>query len=85
MIVVDYDQFSLSIKVDPQLSQDLHKQDWCTIGQHARAYPTLFQHFIHMLLHKIKFICTELILFMVQGWYIFINKVNGIVKRVMWS
>ena len=23
MIVVDYDQFSLSIKVDPQLSQDL--------------------------------------------------------------
>ena len=24
MIIVDYDQFSLSIKFDPQLSQDLH-------------------------------------------------------------
>ena len=85
MIVVDYDQFSLSIKVDPQLSQDLRKQDWCTVGQHARVYPTLFQHFIHMLLHNIRFICAELILLIVRGWCILFNKANGTVRWAMWS
>ena len=46
-----------------QLSRFLaYKQDWRTIGQHARAYPALFQHFSNVLLHNIKLACAKLIL-----------------------
>ena len=41
-----------------------YKQYWCTVGQYARAYPALFQHFIDVLLHNIEFVCAKLVLLM---------------------
>ena len=75
-------------KVDThmQLSRFLaYKQDWHTIGQHVRMYATLFQHFIYMLRHNIEFVHTKSILLTAWWWCTFINKVNGMVKRTMWS
>ena len=63
----------------------VYKQDRCTVGRYARAYPAFFQYFIYMLLHNIQFIHAKLVLLMVWGWCIFVNKVNGMVKRTMWS
>ena len=63
----------------------MYKQYRCTVGQYARAYPALFQHFINVLLHNIKFVRAKPVLLMAWGWCIFINKVNGMVKCMMWS
>ena len=62
-----------------------YKQHRRTIGQYARAYPALFQHFIDVLLHNIKFVHAKLVLLMAWGWCVFVNKVNGTVKCMMWS
>ena len=62
-----------------------YKQYRRTVGQYTRVYPALFQHFINMLLHNIKFIRAKSVLLMAWGWCIFINKVNGMVKCTMWS
>ena len=62
-----------------------YKQDRCTVGQYTRTYPALFQHFIHMLLHNIQFVRAKSVLLMAWGWCVFVNKVNGMVKRMMWS
>ena len=48
-------------------------------------YPALFQHFIDVLLHNIKFVCDKLVLLMAWWWCVFIDKVNGMVKWKMWS
>ena len=62
-----------------------YKQYRHTVGQYARAYPALFQHFIDMLLCNIQFVCAKSVLLMAWGWCVFINKVNGMVKCTMWS
>ena len=63
----------------------VYKQYRCTIGQYARAYPALFQHFIDMLLHNIQFIRAKSVLLTAWGWCVFVDKVNGMVKCTMWS
>ena len=62
-----------------------YKQYRRIVGQYTRTYPALFQHFIYMLLHNIQFIRAKLVLLMAWGWCVFVNKVNGMVKRTMWS
>ena len=75
-------------KVDTrtQLSHFLaYKQYWRTVGQYARMYPTLFQHFSDMLLYKIEFVRAKSILLMAWWRCIFIDKINGKVNWAMWS
>ena len=69
------------VDIHTQLSHLLvYKQDWHTVGQHARVYPTLFQYFSDVLLHIVEFVHTKLILLMAWWRCIFIDKVNGMVK-----
>ena len=62
-----------------------YKQYRHVVGRYARTYPALFQHFIHMLLHNIQFVRAKSVLLMAWGWCVLVNKVNGMVKRTMWS
>ena len=74
------------VNTHTQLSHfPVYKQDWRTIGQHARMYLALFQHFSDVLLHNIAFVHAKLILLMVWWQCVFIDNVNGVVKRVMCS
>ena len=77
---------AVKVNTHTQLARLLmYKQYGRTVGQYNRTYPALFQHFINMLLHNIQFIRAKLVLLMAWGWCIFVNKVNGMVKCMMWS